>query len=79
MNIEKKILTKFKRKEEHIFTHRIQEQLYNGFIKMYGDNNIRFGNHKSIHFLLKISGLWVTNQSNEFGLTFRFFIFNNQF
>lgn len=79
INIENKILTKFKRKDEHIFSHRIQEQLYNGFIKMYGDNNIKYGTHKYINFLLKISGIWVTNQTNEFGLTFRFFIFNNQF
>ena len=33
----------------------------------------------SIKSILKISGIWVSNQSNEFGLTFRFFIFNNQF
>ena len=35
------------------------------------------GNIKKVHFLLKISGIWASNQSNEIGLTFRFFIYNN--
>ena len=58
-------------------TSRIKEQLKNGYIKLYGDDKISYGKHKNINFLLKISGIWVSNQTNEFGLTFRFFIFNN--
>ena len=78
-SIEKMILNKFKNIQNRTLSCRIQEQLQNGFIKLYGDDNIRYGKHDKINFLLKISGIWVSNQTNEFGLTFRFFIFNNQF
>ena len=78
-SIEKMILNKFKNIQNRTISCRIQEQLQNGFIKLYGDDNIKYGHQKKINFLLKISGIWVSNQSNDFGLTFRFFIFNNQF
>jgi len=78
-SIEKMILNKFKNIQNRSISCRIQEQLQNGFIKLYGDDTIRYGNQKNINFLLKISGIWVSNQTNDFGLTFRFFIFNNQF
>ena len=78
-SIEKMILNKFKNIQNRTISCRIQEQLQNGFIKLYGDDNIKYGKQKEIHFLLKISGIWASNQSNEFGLTFRSFIFNNQF
>jgi hypothetical protein len=78
-SIEKMILNKFKNIHNRSISCRIQEQLQNGFIKLYGDDTIRYGNQAKINFLLKISGIWVSNQTNDFGLTFRFFIFNNQF
>jgi hypothetical protein len=78
-SIEKMILNKFKNIHNRSISCRIQEQLQNGFIKLYGDDTIRYGNQTKINFLLKISGIWVSNQTNDFGLTFRFFIFNNQF
>ena len=78
-SIEKMILNKFKNIQNRTLSCRIQEQLQNGFIKLYGDDSIRYGKHDKVNFLLKISGIWVSNQTNEFGLTFRFFIFNNQF
>ena len=78
-SIEKMILNKFKNIQNRTLSCRIQEQLQNGFIKLYGDDNIRYGKHDKVNFLLKVSGIWVSNQTNEFGLTFRFFIFNNQF
>jgi hypothetical protein len=77
-SIEKMILNKFKNLQNRNLSCRIQEQLQNCFIKLYGDENIRYGKHTKVNFLLKISGIWVTNDTNEFGLTFRFFIFNNQ-
>jgi hypothetical protein len=73
------ILNKFKNIQNRTPSCRIQEQLQNGFIKLYGDDNVRYGKQNEIHFLLKISGIWASNQANDFGLTFRFFIFNNQF
>ena len=75
--VEKMILNKFNNIRNKSLTCRIKEQLKNGYIKLYGDDKISYGKHKNINFLLKISGIWVSNQSNEFGLTFRFFIFNN--
>ena len=73
------ILNKFKNIQNRTISCRIQEQLQNGFIKLYGDDTIKYGVKSKIDFLLKISGIWVSNQQNNFGLTFRFFIFNNQF
>ena len=78
-SIEKMILNKFKNIQNRTLSCRIQEQLQNGFIKLYGDDNVKYGKQNEIHFLLKISGIWASNQANDFGLTFRFFIFNNQF
>tara|TARA_X000000368_G_scaffold380301_1_gene336022 strand:+ start:1298 stop:1780 length:483 start_codon:yes stop_codon:yes gene_type:complete len=78
-SIEKMILNKFKNIQNKCLSCRIQEQLQNGFIKLYGDDTIKYGVKSKIDFLLKISGIWVSNQQNNFGLTFRFFIFNNQF
>ena len=78
-SIEKMILNKFKNIQNKNISCRIQEQLHNGYMKLYGNENIRYGKYDNITFLLKISGIWVSNQTNEFGLTFRFFIINNQF
>ena len=78
-SIEKMILNKFRNIQNKNISCRIQEQLQNGYIKLYATDNVRYGKHASINFLLKISGIWVSNQTNEYGLTFRFFIFNNQF
>ena len=78
-SIEKMILNKFKNIQNRTVSCRIQEQLQNGFIKLYGDDSIRYGHQNNIQFLLKISGIWASNQTNDFGLTFRFFIFNNLF
>lgn len=59
---------------------RIYEQLENGFIKLYPQSeNIVYKEHAEMKFLLKISGIWSSNENNSFGLTFRFFIINNLF
>ena len=78
-SIEKMILNKFKNIQNKNISCRIQEQLQNGYMKLYGNDNIRYGQHSSIDFLLKISGIWVSNQTYDFGLTFRFIIINNLF
>ena len=78
-SIEKMILNKFRNLENKNISCRIYEQLQNGYIKLYAQDNIRYGLHKNISFLLKVSGIWVSNQTNEYGITFRFFIINNQF
>ena len=78
-SIERMILNKFTNETNKSITCRIQEQLENNYIKLYGTDNIKFGKNKIINFYLKISGIWVSNGTQEYGLTFRFFIFNNQF
>jgi len=73
LELEKKIL-----KHSGIFNkssiYRIEEQLQNNFIKIFDDKNTKIGMYKKKKFILKISGIWA-NQSNEYGLTFRFFIY----
>lgn len=78
-SIEKMILNKFRNLENKNISCRIYEQLQNGYIKLYAQDNIKYGLHQNIKFLLKVSGIWVSNQTNEYGITFRFFIINNQF
>ena len=63
-----------------MMSSRIYEQLENGFIKLYPQNeNIIYKDSYNLKVLLKISGIWSSNDNNCFGLTFRFFIINNQF
>lgn len=78
-SIEKMILNKFSNETNKSLACRIQEQLENNYIKLYGSDNIVYGKNKQINFYLKISGIWVSNGTQEYGLTFRFFIFNNRF
>ena len=73
----KTILEKFHLSNSKNIACRINEQLQNGYIKLYGDDTIKYGKYDEVHFFLKISGIWVSNQDNEIGLTFRFFIYNN--
>ena len=79
-SIERLILNKFKNNNNKTMSRRIYEQLDNGFIKLYPQNeNIIYKEYTNLRFLLKISGIWASNDNNSFGLTFRFFIINNQF
>ena len=54
--------------------YRMKEQLYNNFIKIYNESHIKLGNHSEIIFMLKISGIWSSEQSKTYGITFRFYI-----
>ena len=79
-SIERLILNKFKNNNNKMMSRRIYEQLENGFIKLYPQSeNIIYKEYANLKFLLKISGIWDSNDNNSFGLTFRFFIINNQF
>jgi len=71
-NLEKNILQKYS--NDKIPIYRINEQLNNNFIKVFGDyNNIKNSNEFKI--ILKISGIWSDNAN--YGLTFRFYVINN--
>lgn len=70
-NIEKKLLERYTGINRDC-VYRIGEQLENKFIKIFDDNYISIKRYKSIKFVLKVSGIW--SSQNEYGLTFRFFL-----
>jgi hypothetical protein len=60
--------------KEKIPKFRIEEQLNQNFIKIFGDYNNLQKQYDNIDILLKISGIWV--DETHYGVTFRFFIKN---
>ena len=72
-NIEKMILEKYDDiNNNKVF--RIDEQLSNKFLKLFDENILNIGKYDTINFQLKISGIWSQSETNEYGLTFRFFV-----
>ena len=70
--IEKSILDIIPEKQGKYPTYRIEEQLQNGFIKIfYNTNQNTPTKYTSVKLLLKISGIWTS--AKEYGVTFRFF------
>ena len=76
LNIEKCILNNFKSYMNTEPEFIIEDQLKQGFIKIFTEKNISYGKYKKISLILKISGLWV--QDEKYGLTFRFLINHQQ-
>ena len=76
LNIEKSILNNFKSYMNTEPEFIIEDQLKQGFIKIFTEKNITYGKYKKISLILKISGLWV--QDKKYGLTFRFLINHHQ-
>ena len=71
-SIEKSILDTMPEKAGKYPSYRIEEQLQNGFIKIfYNNNQTTPAKYNSVKLLLKISGIWTS--ANEYGVTFRFF------
>ena len=68
--IEKSILDIMPEKQGKYPAYRIEEQLQNGFIKIFHNKNIP-AKYTSVKLLLKISGIWTS--AKEYGVTFRFF------
>ena len=68
--IEESILNKIKIQHKNP-QYKIYEQLKNGVFKLCIDNQETIQSH----FLLKISGIWETN--NEYGVTYKFMPLNN--
>jgi hypothetical protein len=62
--IEEEILKKYK--SNKIPSFKIYEQIKSGYIKIFSD----IGNKQQCSFILKISGIWETQQN--FGLTYKF-------
>lgn len=67
--IEKELLSKI-----HIVNkkpiNRITEQLTNGYIKIFIDNNKLYNNNNQHEFILKISGIW--ENETDYGITYKF-------
>ncbi len=76
LKIENNILSKFNDHIEATPENIIEDQLKQGFIKIFTEKNIEYGKYKKINLILKISGIWVQNK--KFGLTFRFLINHRQ-
>tara|TARA_Y100000389_G_C17180894_1_gene373893 strand:+ start:77 stop:538 length:462 start_codon:yes stop_codon:yes gene_type:complete len=71
-NIETKLLQNIYFKN-HKKIYCIKEQLDQGFIKIYSNNNkISLDDSNNIKLIFKISGVW--SENNSCGLTFRFFL-----
>jgi hypothetical protein len=69
-NLEKSIMDNeiFKNQKG---VYRIAEQLEQGYLKLYTNNDIKLISYKdNVNFLLKLSGIWSENDCH--GLTFRF-------
>jgi hypothetical protein len=66
--IEEEILKKYK--SNKMPTFKIYEQIKSGYIKIFSD----IGNKSQCSFILKISGIWETQQN--FGLTYKFIKIN---
>jgi|TARA_B110000495_G_C22873538_1_gene509416 hypothetical protein len=70
--VEKHILDIMPEKQGKCPTYRIEEQLQNGFIKIFYNNTQSTPTkYTSVKLLLKISGIWTDKK--EYGVTFRFF------
>jgi hypothetical protein len=79
LELEHKILNKFNQNyKDKTIIFRIQEQLKNMNIKLQNSTIKKFTVYKQINFLIKISGIWSSNDKNECGLTFKFFIINKK-
>ena len=78
-DIEKIIMNKYVNQTNKKPVYRVSEQLQNKYIKLYGNDDISFKKYNNLNFLIKISGIWDSDETKDFGLTFRFFIFNNLF
>ena len=72
VHIEKNILSKCNTDINKRTTYRIEDQLQNNFIKI-NESNAEINKYKTKKFILKISGIWLTEPN--IGLTFRFFLY----
>ena len=54
--------------------YRIDEQMAHKYIKIFDQGKLKLGNYNNLSILLKISGIWSSNKTQQYGLTFRFFI-----
>lgn len=70
-NIEKDILRKVNI-EHKAPCYKIYEQLSSGFVKIFLEENVGETVPDNSHILLKISGIWVSEE--EYGITYKFLL-----
>lgn len=70
-DVEKAILQKVNI-EHKIPCYKIHEQLANSFVKIFLEENATNTVAESSHILLKISGIWVSEE--EYGITYKFLL-----
>ncbi len=73
LRIEKNILNKMTEQYSEP-VYRIEEQLKQNYIKIFPSETMELRKYNNLNFLLKISGIWSTDIHKKYGLTFRFFI-----
>ena len=71
INIEKSILNKFHNNTK-VISNKLEEQLHSYNIKLFEHKNHMIRNNHNISIILKISGIWSTE--NEIGITFKFYL-----
>ena len=67
--IEKDIASKYYPYIRKIFVSKISDYFVNNKIRLFNDNNTKNGVYENKKLILKISGLWETE--NQYGLTFK--------
>ena len=68
-NIEKGIATKYYPYMKKVFVSKIADYFVNNKIRLFNDNNVKNGSYENKKLILKISGLWETD--NQYGVTFK--------
>ncbi len=68
-NIEKGIASKYYPYMKKVFVSKIADYFVNNKIRLFNDNHIKNGSYENKKLILKISGLWETE--NQYGVTFK--------
>jgi hypothetical protein len=68
-NIEKGIANKYYPYMKKVFVSKIADYFGNNKIRLFNDNHIKNGTYEGKKLILKMSGLWETE--NQYGVTFK--------
>lgn len=68
-NIEKDIANKYYPYMKKVFVSKIADYFGNNKIRLFNDNHIKNGTYEGKKLILKMSGLWETE--NQYGVTFK--------
>ena len=74
IHIEKKVLEKYIAHTSAFPCYRLKEQLMTNRLKIFALHELKTSTYKKCELLLKISGIWETN--NEYGIIYKFYVCN---